>query len=139
MNKIHTKLPVAAVAGVTVLAISLIGGVLAVVQHVNTAADAFSNHAELAAPWPVLLAQLLGVVAIVRWRDWRGIAGACLIAVTGLLALASISDDEVFKSGQPTWVYVGQVVLIGMSAAAAIPCVPHIRQLVGERRPELVG
>lgn len=134
MKPKSTTVPTAALAASIVVVASLIGGGLAVLTHINTAGQAFSSKAELAAPWPTLVVQILAVPAIVRWRDWRGVVAASLFALTGLLALASLSDDETLKRGLPLWASTTQVVLIGLSAVAVIPCVRHIRQLRRTRR-----
>lgn len=63
------------------MALSLIGGGLAVAFHVNTFADAFGNKAEMAMPWPMLLLTLAGGLAVARWRGWRGVLGAAAVAL----------------------------------------------------------
>lgn len=134
MNRNLSHLPAAAVAGAAVVAAGVAGGVLAIATHLNTAAEAFSSKAELATPWPALLLQVAGVLAVLRWRDWRGITGASLIALTGLLALAALGDDETFKNGLPGWALAVQAVVIVVSVAAVIPCLAHIRAILRERR-----
>ena len=118
----------ASVAGAE-LALSLTGGGLAVMFHINTFTDAFGNKAEMSMPWPMLLLTLAGGLAVARWRGWRGVLGTLAVALPCLLALLSIGDDETFKPGLPTWVYVYQVVILAAAAAGLIPAATHLRSL----------
>lgn len=117
------------------LALSLIGGGLAVIFHINTFADAFGNKSEMAMPWPMLILTLAGGLAVARWRGWRGALGTLAVALPSLLALLSTGDDETFKPGLPTWVYVYQVVILVAAAAGLIPAGMHLRSL-WHRTPE---
>ena len=130
MHSRIAHLPAAAIASLTLIALSVVGGSAAVLGGINTLADAWGNKAELAAPWPMLILQLLGALAVIRWRGWRGVVGTLLIAVPAVLALMSTSDDETFKPGLPGWVYAGQVVIIVASALALVPCAVHLRRLL---------
>lgn len=111
------------------LALSLIGGALAVAFHINTFADAFGNKSEMAMPWEPLLVMALGGLAVARWRGWRGVTGALAAGVPLLLALLSTGDSETFKPGLPTWVYIYQVIVIAASAAGLIPVVTYLFSL----------
>lgn len=134
MKPNRMTMPSATLSASVVVGASLAGGALAIVTHLNTASEAFSSRAELAAPWPTLLVQAAAGLAIARWRDWRGIIGAGLFGLTGLLGLASLSDDETLKNGLPVWADAAQITIITLSAAAVVPCIAHIRQIRRTRR-----
>lgn len=111
------------------MALSLIGGGLAVMFHVNTFTDAFGNKAEMAMPWPMLVLTLAGGLAVARWRGWRGVIGAIAVALPCLLALMSTGDDETFKPGLPTWVYAYQVLILAAAALGLVPAGIHLWSL----------
>lgn len=117
------------------LALSLIGGGLAVMSHINTFADAFGNKSEMAMPWPMLILTVAGGLAVARWRGWRGVLGTLAVALPCLLALLSTGDDETFKPGLPTWVYVYQVAILVAAAAGLIAAGMQLRSL-WRRAPE---
>ncbi len=128
-STMHPVLPRLAYVAGAELALSLTGGGLAVLFHINTFADAFGNKAEMAMPWPMLILTLAGGLAVARWRGWRGVLGTLAVGLPCLLALFSTGDDETFKAGLPTWVYIYQVVVIAAAALGLIPAGMHLRSL----------
>lgn len=124
------RLPTVTLTAFALVAISVVGGVLAVAFDVNAnLAEAFGNHAEMASPLPVLVLTLLGGLAAARWRGWRGALGTLGVLVPCLLALGSMSDDESFKSGLPGGALAYQIFIFATCALAIIPCVRHLRTL----------
>jgi hypothetical protein len=111
------------------LALSIVGGLWAVAIHVNTFADAFGKRAEMAAPWQMLVLTFAGGLAVARWRGWRGALGTLAVAISCVLALFSISDDEAFRNGLPAVTYAYQVAIFAASALALVPCITHLRAL----------
>ena len=133
----HSRFPVPGVLLIAagLVAMSVVGGLLAVALHVNTIADAFGNKAEMAAPWPMSILLIGGGLAAARWRDWRGAAGTVAVAIPCVLALLSVGDDETFKAGMPLAVYAYQVLFLAVSAAVLVPLARHLRSL--RRTPRL--
>lgn len=123
----HKVLPRLAYVAAAELALSLTGGGLAVLFHINTFADAFGNKSEMAMPWPMLLVTLAGGLAVARWPGWRGIAGTFAVGLPCLLALMSTGDSETFKPGLPTWVYLYQVVILAAAAMGLMFVGMHLR------------
>lgn len=136
-NTVHKILPRLAYVAAAELALSLTGGGLAVLFHINTFADAFGNKAEMAMPWPMLLITLAGGLAVARWQGWRGVVGAFAVGLPCLLALMSTGDSETFKAGLPTWAYVYQVVILAAAAAGLVFVGLHLRS-VRRSAPETV-
>ena len=66
------------------LVVDLVGGLLAVDADVNTWGEAWSGAALLAAPWPMILVQLL-----LTWLATRG-DGRVAVVAASLLALACL-------------------------------------------------
>ncbi len=128
-DAMHPVFPRLAYVAGAELALSLIGGGLAVAFHVNTFADAFGNKAEMAMPWPMLILTLAGGLVVARWRGWRGVLGTLAVGLPCLLALLSTGDDETFKPGLPAWVYPYQVLILAAAALGLVPAVLHLRSL----------
>src|SRR5262245_16785658 len=78
----------------------LVGGVLAISARVNTAGEAWNSAALLAAPWPMMLAQILLVVGLWRWTDWRGVAAATLLAAACAVSVTSAFFDGALANDQ---------------------------------------
>jgi hypothetical protein len=123
------RIPIVSAVAACLLALSILGGVLAVAWHVNTATDAFGNQAEMAAPWPMLMLLALGGVVTARWRDWRAVVGTFTIVVPCVAALGSIADNQMFRQGLPAMTYAYQVLILVASAAGLVVCACHLRML----------
>jgi hypothetical protein len=54
------------------LALDLVGGLLAVANELNTPAEAWGSKATLAAPTPIMIPQALLAGAAAHWNDRRG-------------------------------------------------------------------
>lgn len=77
------------IAMAVLLATDLVGGLLAVRAGVNTWGEAWGPEALLAAPVPMILAQLLLVWLGTRGRGWAAIAAAGLLAAACLVSVVS--------------------------------------------------
>ncbi len=64
--------------------VDLVGGLLAVGSDANTWSEAWSGDALLAAPWPMILAQV-----VLTWLATRGV-GLLAVVAAALLALACL-------------------------------------------------
>ena len=51
------------------LVVDVVGGILAIANDVNTAGEAWSGDATLAAPLPMMVAQVVLTAVAVRWRS----------------------------------------------------------------------
>ena len=71
------------------LVVDLVGGLWAVLSGVNTWADAWGGHALLAAPTPMIAAQVLMTWMAVRGRRRRAAIPAGLLALACLVSVAS--------------------------------------------------
>lgn len=71
------------------LVVDLVGGVWAALSGVNTWADAWGGHALLAAPAPMVAAQVLMTWTAVRGRRRRAALPAGLLALACLVSVAS--------------------------------------------------
>jgi hypothetical protein len=71
------------------LVVDLVGGLWAAISGVNTWADAWGGHALLAAPAPMVAAQVLMTWAAVRGRRRRAAIPASLLALACLVSVAS--------------------------------------------------
>ena len=78
-----------AVAMGALLVVDLVGGVWAALSGVNTWADAWGGHALLAAPAPMIAAQVLMTWMAVRGRRRRAAIPAGLLALACLVSVAS--------------------------------------------------
>ena len=71
------------------LVVDLVGGVWAALSGVNTWADAWGGHALLAAPAPMIAAQVLMTWMAVRGRRRRAAIPAGLLALACMVSVAS--------------------------------------------------
>ena len=119
------------VGTVALIAIDLIGGVLAVSSEVNTWGEAWGSHALLAAPLPMMVAQL--VLAWVSARNLRpplGLVAAVLLALACLVSAISgffdgaLANDEL-SGGLVAW----QVFLLTATAAVGVLAIARAREL----------
>ena len=78
------RVPGVVFAVLVLLLLNALGASWAISTGVNSPADAFSNSAKMAAPWPMILFQVL--MTLTAWRASKTWA----IAAAGLLALACL-------------------------------------------------
>lgn len=111
--------------GVAVLvAIDVVGGVVAISADINTPAEAWGSAALLAAPWPMIVAQVALAGAAHRWPDRRGAAAAGLLSLACLVSAVSgffdggLGNTAVPDSVAPVqWLLVGATAVVGVLAA----------------------
>lgn len=116
------RLMLLGVAGLVV--IDAVGGVVAISADVNTPAEAWGSAALLAAPWPMIVAQVALAGAAYRWRDRRGAFAAGLLSLACLVSAVSgffdggLGNSAVPKSVAPVqWLLVGATAAVGVLAA----------------------
>ena len=102
-----------AVSGLLVL--DLVGGVLAIREGVNRAADAWGSRAVLAAPLPMMLAQAALAVAGRGGGRRRMIASGLLAAACLISGMSGFFDGQLGRKGLPATLTAG-----GLAAADAI-------------------
>jgi hypothetical protein len=104
--------------------VDVVGGVVAIGTDINSPAEAWGSAALLAAPWPMVLAQVATAGAAYRWRDRRGATAAGLLSLACLVSAASgffdggLGNSEVPDSAVPLqWLLVGATAVVGVLAA----------------------
>ena len=104
--------------------IDAVGGVVAIAADINTPAEAWSSKALLAAPWPMVIAQVALAGAAYRWHDRRGAAAAGLLSLACLVSAISgffdggLGNSKVPQSVAPVqWLLVGATAVVGVLAA----------------------
>jgi hypothetical protein len=116
---------------VALIVIDVIGGVLAVSSDVNTWGEAWGSQALLAAPWPMMVAQLL--LAWVAARNLRppvGLVAAIVLALACLVSAISgffdggLANDEL-SGGLVAW----QVFLLTATAVVGVLAILRARGL----------
>ena len=116
---------------VALIAIDIIGGILAVWSGVNTWGEAWGSRALLAAPLPMMVAQLL--LAWVAARNLRppvGLVAAIVLALACLVSAISgffdggLANDEL-SGGLVAW----QVFLLTATAVVGLLAILRAREL----------
>ena len=113
------------------IVIDIIGGVLAVSSGVNTWGEAWGSQALLAAPLPMMVAQL--VLAWLAARNVRPLVGLIAAALLGVACLVSVvsgffdgglANDEL-SGGLVAW----QVFLLTATAVVGLLAIRRAREL----------
>ena len=116
---------------VALMVIDIVGGVLAVSSDVNTWGEAWGSQALLAAPLPMMAAQL--VLAWLAARNVRppiGLVAAIVLALACLVSAVSgffdggLANEELSR-GLVAW----QVILLTVTAIVGLLAVSRARQL----------
>jgi hypothetical protein len=116
---------------VTLIAIDVVGGVLAVSSDVNTWGEAWGSRALLAAPLPMMIAQLiLAWLAARNVRPPIGLIAAIVLALACLVsAISGFFDgglaNEELSGGLVAW----QIFLLTATAVVGILAILRARQL----------
>lgn len=102
------------VIGVCVLLlVDVVGGLLAIANDVNTAGEAWSGDATLAAPLPMMAAQVLLTGVAVRWLGKPAVMAAGLLALACLVSgISGFFDGQLGKDGLAGWLVAFQVLLV---------------------------
>src|SRR5688500_476529 len=125
------------VATVILVAVDVIGGILAVSADVNTWGEAWGSKALLAAPLPMMVAQLiLAWLAARNVRPPIGVVAAIVLALACLVSAVSGFFDgglanEELSGGLVAW----QVFLLTVTAVVGLLAVGRARHLL--RRPDV--
>jgi len=120
--------------------LDLAGGLLAVRSGVNTWADAWGNRALLAAPWPMVGAQLLLTFLSTRTTRRRGALPACLLAVACLVsAVSGFFDGALGHDRLSSGLVAFQVVLLTATAAVGLLAATQTWSLWHGRQRQVVG
>ncbi len=113
------------------LATDLVGGLLAVASDVNTWGEAWGSKALLAAPLPMIAAQVALTWLAVRRRS-RVAAGllatACLVSVASGFFDGGLGNDEL-----TTGLAAYQALLLTVTGAVGVLALVRVRELVTQR------
>ena len=113
-----------------VLLLDVVGAAWAVSSGVNSLAEAFSSNAKLAAPWPMILFQVLMTLA--AWRAGRKAAliGSGLLALACLIsAISGFFDGGLGAPGLSRAQVAFQYTLVSWTAVVGGLAVAHLRAL----------
>jgi hypothetical protein len=122
------RLLVVAMGGL--LVVDLVGGLWAGLSGANTWADAWGGHALLAAPVPMIVAQLLTTWAAVRGRRRRAAVPAGLLAVACLLSVMSgFFDGGLGNPALRPGMAAYQVFLLGVTGLVGVLAALRAAQL----------
>jgi len=113
------------------LVVDLVGGVWAALSGVNTWADAWGGHALLAAPAPMVAAQVLMTWMAVRGRRRRAAIPAGLLALACLVSVASgFFDGGLGNAALEPGMAAYQVFLLTLTGAVGVLAAVRAVQLV---------
>ena len=113
------------------LVVDLVGGAWAALAGVNTWADAWGGHALLAAPAPMVAAQVLMTWLAVRGRRRRAAIPAGLLAVACLVSVASgFFDGGLGNAALQPGMAAFQVVLLAVTGVVGVLAAVRAGQLV---------
>jgi hypothetical protein len=95
------------------LMVDVVGGLLAIANDVNSAGEAWSGQATLAAPLPMMVAQAALTVVAVCWRGAPAVVAAGLLALACLVSgISGFFDGQLGKDGLAGWLVAFQVLLV---------------------------
>jgi len=112
------------------LALDLVGGGLAVATGWNTAAEAWSGDAVLAAPLPVMAAQAGLVVAAGRDDRPGAVAAGLLAGVCLVSGVSGFFDGQFGRPGLPLPLLAFQVTLVTATLGVETLALSRLRHLV---------
>ncbi len=120
-----------ALAMVALLLVDLVGGLWAALSGVNTWADAWGGHALLAAPAPMIAAQVLMTWMAVRGRRRRAAIPAGLLALACLVSVASgFFDGGLGNAALEPGMAAYQVLLLAVTGVVGVLAAVRAVQLV---------
>jgi len=118
----------------TLVVVDLAGGLLAVAADVNTWGEAWSGDALLAAPWPMILVQLVLTWLATRRDGTPAVVAAGLLAVACLVsAISGFFDGGLGNDELSGGLVAFQVFLLLVTATVGVLAA---RRAVTARRPE---
>jgi hypothetical protein len=113
------------------LVVDLVGGLWAALSGVNTWADAWGGHALLAAPAPMIAAQVLLTWVAVRGRRRRAAIPAGLLALACLVSVASgFFDGGLGNAALEPGMAAYQVLLLAVTGVVGMLAAVRAVQLV---------
>ena len=113
------------------LVVDLVGGVWAARSGVNTWPDAWGGHALLAAPAPMIAAQVLMTWMAVRGRSRRAAIPAGLLALACLVSVASgFFDGGLGNAALEPGMAAYQVLLLAVTGVVGVLAAVRAVQLV---------
>ena len=116
----------------------VVGGVLAVAADVNTWGEAWSGKALLAAPWPMILAQLVLTWLAVRRPGTVATVAAAVLALACLVsAISGFFDGGLANDELSGALVVFQVLLLAVTATVGVLAV--LRAVDARRRAPLAA
>lgn len=105
------------------------GGGWAVASGLNSLAGAFGGNAKMAAPWPMILFQLITATVASRATNWAGKGAAVLLAVACIVsAVSGFFDGALAAPGMSRAQVAFQIVLISWTAFVGVLAVARLRQ-----------
>ena len=117
-------------AVLVLLLLDAVGGVWAVSSGVNTLAEALSSSAKMAAPWPMILFQVLMTLAAWRSPTRTATIAAGLLAFACLVsAISGFFDDGLGAPGLSRSQVVFQYVLVSWTAVVGVLAIARLRAL----------
>lgn len=119
---------VAAVLGLLLL--NAVGGAWAISTGVNSPADAFGNTAKMAAPWPMILFQV--VMTVTAWRaakKWAITASALLALACLVSAISGFFDGALGAPGMTRGQVTFQYAFVAWTALVGVLAANHLRSL----------
>lgn len=117
------------------LAVDLAGGLLAVATSVNTWGEAWGPQALLAAPVPMIVAQLVLVWLATRGTGRPSVVAAMLLAVACLVSVVSGFFDGGLRNAElGTGLFAFQLFLLAVTAAVGVAAVARVLVLLRGRR-----
>jgi hypothetical protein len=116
------------------IGLDLVGGALAIAAGVNTPTQAWSAEATLAAPVPMMVAQVVLAGCAARYGDRRGAVAAGLLAVACLVSAASgFFDGQLGRADLPVELRAAQLCLVAATVAVGALATARLVRLL--RRP----
>jgi len=113
------------------LALDLIGGLIAIATDVNTVGEAWSAKARLAAPWPMILFQVLMTVLAVRGPRRVAVGAAGLLSAASFIsAISGFFDGALAASELKPGHVVFQWLLIAWTGVVSIIAAVRAYRLV---------
>jgi hypothetical protein len=120
MTRMSSARRLALAMGVLVV-VDVVGGLLAVGADVNTWAEAWSGDALLAAPWPMIVVQVVLTWLAVRNTGRLAVVAAALLAVACLVsAISGFFDGGLGNDELSSGLVVFQVLLLAVTATVGV-------------------
>jgi hypothetical protein len=117
--------------------IDAVGGAWAVASGLNTWGDAFSGDARMAAPWPMIVFQLIAALAATRARRRVAIVAAVLLALACIVSAVSGFFDGALAAPGMSRAQVGfQIVLVAWTAFVGALAIARVRTLSRSGAPD---